>query len=315
MSVKLFLEYSEFTLLSVAIINLLLMWRKGVLKRFAPLTAFLAVVAMAEIVTIPLLFFRRGLGIDIHTAWSLYVNSVLVFDGLQVALMIAIIYNVFHIAMRPLPGLQRLGKIVFGWVAGVSTLFALVIALGPHTAGKGVAVVVAMSAELSRIQEGLNVLILCLLLFVCFSTKALGLTYRSHIFGVSLGLGVVATVQLVQAGWLSTSQGQSVYSPMYLVSNIGTLVAFAVWGTYFAMPEPERKMILLPTTSPFFFWNRISEALGDNPGHVAISGIRPSPVEMKVMAEMGKKSRQREMQAMDDAARVEIEMKQTPAAS
>jgi hypothetical protein len=229
--------------------------------------------------------------------------------------MIAIIYNVFHIAMRPLPGLQRLGKIVFGWVAGVSTLFALVIALGPHTAGKGVAVVVAMSAELSRIQEGLNVLILCLLLFVCFSTKALGLTYRSHIFGVSLGLGVVATVQLVQAGWLSTSQGQSVYSPMYLVSNIGTLVAFAVWGTYFAMPEPERKMILLPTTSPFFFWNRISEALGDNPGHVAISGIRPSPVEMKVMAEMGKKSRQREMQAMDDAARVEIEMKQTPAAS
>jgi hypothetical protein len=36
---------------------------------------------------------------------------------------------------------------------------------------------------------------------------------------------------------------------------------------------------------------------------------------MKVMAEMGKKSRQREMQAMDDAARVETEMKQTTAAS
>jgi hypothetical protein len=315
MNAKLFLEYSEFTLLAVSLINLLLMWRKGVLKTFAPLSAFLAVVALAECVAIPLLFFRRNLGIDKATDWYLYVNSELVFACLQMALMIAVIYNVFHIAMRPLPGLQRLGKIVFRWVAGVSVLFALVIALGPHTAAKGLDVVVAMSAQFARVQEGLSVLVLCLLLFVCMSTKALGLTYRSHIFGVSVGLGVVATVQLVQAAWYATSQAQSVYSPMYLVSNIGTLVAFAVWGTYFAMPEPERKMILLPTTSPFFFWNRISEALGDNPGHVAISGIRPSPVEMKVMAEMGKKSRQREMQAMDDAARVEIEMKQTPAAS
>jgi hypothetical protein len=307
MSVKLFLEYSEFTLLAVAVVNLLLMWRRGVLKTFASLTAFLVVVAMADMVSIPLLFFRRNLGIDKLTAWSLYVNSELFFGVIQMALMIAIIYSVFHTAMRPLPGLQRLGKIVFQWVAGVSVLFALVIALGPHTAGKGLDVVVAMSAELSRVQEGLSVLVLCLLLFVCLSTKALGLTYRSHIFGVSVGLGVVATVQLVQAAWYSTAQAQSVYSPIYLVSNLGTLLAFGVWGTYFAMPEPARKMILLPTTSPFFFWNRISEALGDNPGHVALSGVKPSPVEMKIMAEMGKKTREREMQARDAAELRELQ--------
>jgi hypothetical protein len=307
MSAKLFLEYSEFTLLAVAIVNILLMWRKGVLKTFAPLTGFLAVVALAEVVAIPLLFFRRALGIDKATDWFLYVNSELLFAIIQMALMIAVIYNVFHIAMRPLPGLQRLGGIVFRWVSGVSVLFALVIALGPHTAGKGLDVVVAMSAEISRVQEGLSVLVLCLLLFVCMSTKALGLTYRSHIFGVSVGLGIVATVQLVQAAWYSTFQAQYVYSPVYLVSNLGTLVAFGVWGTYFAMPEPARKMILLPTTSPFFFWNRISEALGDNPGHVALSGVKPSPVEMKIMAAMGKKTREREMQARDAAELQELQ--------
>jgi hypothetical protein len=157
-------------------------------------------------------------------------------------------------------------------------------------------------------------LVLCLLLFVCFATKSLGLTYRSHIFGVTLGMGVFATVQLVQAAWFSTSQAHSVYSPIYLVSTLGTCAAFLVWGAYFAMPEPERRMILLPTTSPFFFWNRISEALGDSPGHVAISGIKPSPVEMKIMSAMGKAARERESAAQAEADAKE-EMNETVAAS
>jgi hypothetical protein len=101
---------------------------------------------------------------------------------------------------------------------------------------------------------------------------------------------------------------------MFVMSTLGTCAAFLVWGAYFAMPEPERKMILLPTTSPFFFWNRLSEALGDSPGHVAISGIKPSPVEMKIMAAMGKAARQRESVAQAEANSRE-EMSETVAAS
>jgi hypothetical protein len=119
-------------------------------------------------------------------------------------------------------------------------------------------------------------LILCLLLFVCFAVKPLGLTFRSRIFGVSLGLGVYATVQLVSSAWSSVSVNQSVYSPIHLFNAIGAILGYSIWLTYFAMPEPERKMILLPTTSPYFFWNAISEALGDDPGHVVVAGFTPS---------------------------------------
>jgi hypothetical protein len=124
-------------------------------------------------------------------------------------------------------------------------------------------------------QQGISVLTLCLLLFVCFSTRPLGLTYRSRIFGVSLGLGILATTTLVQAAWFSTSGALSLYSPIYLFGMVGSIVAVSVWGAYFVMPEPERRMIMLPTTSPFFFWNSISEALGDDPGSVVIAGFRP----------------------------------------
>jgi len=61
----------------------------------------------------------------------------------------------------------------------------------------------------------------------------------------------------------------------------------ALWTTYFALPEPQRRIIVLPTTSPFLRWNQISQALGDSPGFVAVGGV-PSelfaPAELEVMS-------------------------------
>ena len=44
-----------------------------------------------------------------------------------------------------------------------------------------------------------SILTLCLLLFVCFAIRPMGLSYTSRIFGVSLGLGIMATTDLVQS--------------------------------------------------------------------------------------------------------------------
>jgi hypothetical protein len=198
--------------------------------------------------------------------------------------LIGIIYHVYNEAMRPMQGLQRIGRIIFRWVAVVSVAVSLAIAAGPHNMNPTLAGIAAAVAP--QIQQGVSVLTLCLLLFVCFAIRPLGLTFRSRIFGVALGLGITATTFLVQAAWLATAGAQSLYSSIYLVSTLGSLISVSIWGTYFALPEPERKMILLPTTSPFFTWNRISEALGDEPGYVAVGGIKPqmlAAAELKVL--------------------------------
>ena len=148
-------------------------------------------------------------------------------------------------------------------------------------------------------------LTLCLLLFVCLATRYLGLTYRSYIFGTSLGLGIWTTVSLIETAWYSTSGAQGLYSSVYLFSSLGALVALVTWATYFAMPEPQRKMVLLPTTSPYFLWNRISEALGDEPGFVAIAGFKPdmlAPAEMTMLTASNKRVKERnalEQEQMD----------------
>jgi hypothetical protein len=287
-----------------------MMWRRRVVSKFLALACFMAVEGLTLTVSIPILFFRRALGIEIGLAYNVLLYTHLAGYVAETVLTIAMIYGVFGIAMRPFVGLRRIGQLIFRWVAAVSALLAMVVALGPQVFASGQASTVALTTGLQRVQDGVGVLTLCLLVFVCFAIKPLGLTYRSHIFGVALGLGVMSTVQLVQAAWFATTQAHSVYSPIYLVSTLGCCAAYFIWGTYFAMPEPARNMILLPTTSPYFRWNRISEALGDNPGQVAISGFSPemmAPAELKVMTEMSRASRRKAAAAL---AQAEVDMEQ-----
>jgi hypothetical protein len=288
---KLLLECAMFTEVFVSLLTLALMTRKRLLRDFMFLAAFLAVDTFENCISIPILFFRKGLGISKVLGYDIYFYSHWALFFVEYSLLLLVIYSVFRKAMKPLEGLHRAGKIVFRWIGGVSLALSLVMALGPHNSGREYIATLA-----GQMQQGISILILCLLLFVCFSTRYLGLTYRSQIFGVSLGLGIFATVSLVESAWFASSGAQTVYSPVYLFSALGGCVALLTWGTYFAMPEPERKMILLPTTSPFFLWNRISEALGDEPGFVAIAGFKPemlAPAELTVFTAASKRVRER----------------------
>lgn len=280
----------------ISIAILVVMWQKSLLRVFYYLAAFLSVFVVETSVSIAILFFRKEIGISKLLAYNIYACTHWISFFILSALLLLIIYSVFRHAMKPLEGLHRAGKVIFRWVFGASLAVSLIIAIGPH-AETSTAYIQKISGQ---IQQGTSVLTICLLLFVCFAIRYLGLTYRSHIFGISLGLGVFATVSLVETAWFSTSASESLYSPMYLYSAFGACIALLVWGTYFAMPEPERKMVLLPTTSPYFLWNRISEALGDDPGMVAIAGFKPqmlAPAELAMLTAASHEAQSRERAA------------------
>jgi hypothetical protein len=139
-------------------------------------------------------------------------------------------------------------------------------------------------AALSQLQRTQSILTLCLLLFVCFAIRPMGLNYGSRIFGVSLGLGFMATNNLVQSAWLAPTHKMNQTSS--LINGVVICATLMIWTAYFALPEPKRRIIVLPTTSPFLRWNQISLALGDDPGFVAVGGIPPelfAPAELEVM--------------------------------
>jgi hypothetical protein len=293
----LLLKYAMFAEILLAVGSLVLMTRRGLLRTFNFVAVYLSVFILENTVSVTLLFFRKELNFSKLLAYNILFYSRWTCFFFLSTLILLIIYSIFRHAMKPLEGLHRAGKLIFRWIFAASLLVSLAIAITPH-AGSGF----YFLNLAGQLQEATSILTLCLLLFVCFSIRYLGMTYRSHIFGISLGLGITASVTLVQSAWFSTMATESLYSPMYLYGSLGACAGLLVWGTYFAMPEPAARMILLPTTSPYFTWNRISEVLGDDPGQVAIAGFKPSmlaPAELAVLTAASRVAQQR--RAEEDA--------------
>jgi len=266
----------------VAAATLSVMVYKKLVRSFCFVAAFLGICVANNAISIAMLFYRKEIGISKMLDYNIIFYTRWTCFFLLSGLILFIIHGIFSSAMKPLKGLHRAGTLIFRWIFAVSLAVCLGIAVGSHpTAG------LYFQNLASQIQQATSILTLCLLLFVCFAIRHLGLTYRSHIFGISLGLGIMATVSLVESAFYTVADAQPLYSPVYLYSSLGACVALMVWGAYFAVPEPVRQMVLLPTTSPYFLWNSISEALGDSPGNVAIAGFKPdmlAPAELAVLS-------------------------------
>lgn len=257
---------------------LFLMHHRRQLVQYRPLALLLLSKLLTLVILLPVESMSghqlsRTAAYHIYFYW--YWTSYIVEAGLG----FFIIYSVYDLAMAPLRGLHRLGMLMFRWAAGIAMAIALTMAFGPHVASSSFLIRV-----ITQLQQTQSVLTLCMLLFVCMAIRPMGLTFRSKIFGVSLGLGVLATSQLVSSAWFS--QFKFLYSMVDIFNGAAICVAILIWIGYFAIPEPKRRMIILPTTSPFLRWNQISLALGDEPGYVALGDVTPdmfAPAEVEVM--------------------------------
>jgi hypothetical protein len=272
------LSYLE-PILCVMVLSLLLRSKEA--RNYLYLVALLSVKIISSVICLPVLYLGASWRhvIEPHLAYQIYFYAYWSTYAFEAILSLLVIYSIFKLAMTPLKGLQTLGMLVFRWVAVISIAVAMGVAFSPHVTGMKF-----MVAMITQLQQSSSILTLCLLLFVCFAIRPMGLSHRSRIFGVSFGLGFLATTNLVQAAWLS--HGSNMSSTFSIINGIAICLTLCIWSAYFAFPEPKRRLIVLPTTSPFLRWNQISMALGDEPGYVAVGGIPPelfAPAELEVM--------------------------------
>ncbi len=257
---------------------LMLMHRRNQIRQFGFLSGYLFVRLVAVSTLVPILAMGNHL-FSFKVAYPIYFYGYWTCYAVEAVLGFGIIYSIYNLAMAPLKGLQRLGRLMFRWAAGIAVALALTTAFGPHVTS-----VRFVTRAITQIQETQSVLTLCMLLFVCLAIQPMGLSHRSKIFGISLGLGFIATADLIGSAWLAQIKSMtSIYNTM---NGVAVLCMLGIWSAYFAIPEPKRQMIVLPTTSPFLRWNQISLALGDEPGYVALGDITPemfAPAEVEVM--------------------------------
>ena len=252
----------------MGLVVLLLLIRARELRTYWPLLLMAIWQAPAFFV---LLYIRSQgpLRLPAVRAYHIYFNTFWWAFAISAICSLVFTYILFRSAMRPLKGLQSLGNIVFAWAATITLLTTLSVALAP--AAPGADPLISAVSQFDRVSALMTV---SLFTFVVMSIRPMGLSTRSRVFGSSLGTLIVAITNAAQSGYMV--RNKSLFNPYALVQLSSSCIALTIWIYYFARPEPERNFILLPTTSPFHYWNDIALRLDQEPGVVAIGGFNPN---------------------------------------
>lgn len=231
-------------------------------KRFPAMGAYLS-LRVASVSVLCFLLHAHHFGIDVHASYRAYWYSYVISYLAGAIAIFFVIQEMFKHLMAPLPGLSRLGLVAFRWAAAISILVAMASVIRPS--GIHSNLMVSMTSELMRCM---SVLELCILAFLALSLHSLGLSFRSRVFGVGLGFGVMACMEFVVSAF---SIGHPTFaSAANTISQITVTLALATWTAYFLQAEPERKPVTLPVSSSLLRWNEIATALGHSTPHVAV---------------------------------------------
>ena len=189
-------------------------------------------------------------GVSKHAMYEVYFYIYWGAYATESILGLVILYSIFRLTTEPLRGLQKLGMLVLGAVAVTSVLLALGSAFAPHMTGR-----IYMVDSISQVQRVQSVVSLGLALFVFFAIRPMGLSYRSKVFGVSLGLAILAITDLVRSAWFVHSSRMDML--FNVLNGVVVCATLAIWAGYFAMREPARREVMLPASSVFVRLNRM----------------------------------------------------------
>jgi hypothetical protein len=237
----------------------LLFWRKKLHRRFPAMGAYLALrVASAPLLLVFLLngsllgSRRTSMAVYFYLYWAVYIASAV--------LLYFVCMEVFRSALSALPGLMRLGIVVFRWVFLASAIASFSTISFSHWN-------ILIIADIGyRLMRAVSILELCLLAFLCLTMNAFRLSIRDLAFGIALGFGLMSTADFI----LAATSHSSLTDQVQFVYESLILVVLGLWVAYVALPEPAREPMLLPVNSTIYRWNEIASALGHTGTQVAV---------------------------------------------
>ncbi len=256
------LYVAEPLLMVVALIALL---RSRDHRRFPALFAYVSVRLASSVMLHLLLQMHRVIGIADRTAYSLYFYTYWLSYVAGAIVVFMVIQELFQSSMDPFPGLKWLGTISFRWVACLSFVAASAALLTPG--GKGYTFLLAIVAQAMRCE---SIFILSLLLFLVVAAGKLGLSYRSRVFGISFGFGIMAASDLVVSAAFLHLGHNMMTSTISVITTSASLLTLTVWSVYFLQPEPARQVLALNSSSPMARWNEVVTAIGQSGGRTPV---------------------------------------------
>ena len=145
--------------------------------------------------------------------------------AISLAIGFKVIHEIFLDVFRPYHTLKDLGTVLFKWAALVMLLVAVVVTASSQGAPDSPLVQAVIIG-----QRCVRVMQCGLILFLLVFSRYLGVSWRQHSFGIALGLGGFATVDLV--GMALFSGGQIRPHTVSLINTTAYSFAIFTWIGY-----------------------------------------------------------------------------------
>ena len=145
-----------------------------------------------------------------------------------------VIREIFRDVFRPFPALRDLGSVIFRWAGIVMAAVGLILmAAGSAESHRIVQIVLAM-------ERGVRVMQCGLILFLLLFSTYLGLSWKNHSFGLALGFGAFAVVEMALMVYRSRV-GYTGDVGISLVNMVAYNLSITVWLFYLMRDNPARR--------------------------------------------------------------------------
>jgi hypothetical protein len=168
--------------------------------------------------------------------WHNYSAAFYIFwacDALSVAFGFGVIHEVFVDVFRAFHTLRDLGSVLFKWAGLVMLLVAGVVSVSTNSSQ-----VAPWMQAIVTSQRCVRIIQVGMVLFLLFFAHYVGVSRRQHSFGIALGFGSFAVIELVLiCSWVGNHLGGAWLSILNMSAYNGTLL---VWFGYVALRSPAR---------------------------------------------------------------------------
>src|SRR5579863_9133502 len=200
-----------------------MLWRR-LQRSFPVFFAYIVFQVLNFLVLFPI--YRAG-------STAAYFDAYWISKAISLAIGFKVIHEVFLDVFRPYHTLKDLGTVLFKWAALVMLLVALVVAASSPASSR-----LPITQAVITVQRCVRVIQCGLILFLLVFSRYLGVSWRQHSFGIALGFGGFASVELVA---LALYSGGQIHGPTLSLLNT-TAYGFSIlaWLGYAAFKRPSR---------------------------------------------------------------------------
>src|ERR1700686_3795532 len=202
----------------------IVMFRRGQHRQFKYFFAYITAQILSFTVVFPSYFYN----------YSAYFYASWFTTAISVVLGFKVIHEAFLDAFRPFHSLRDLGTVLFKWAGLVMLLVAGVVSVSTNSSDTAPWMEAILTAErcVRVIQVGM-------VLFLIFFARYLGVSRRQYSFGIALGFGCFAMVELsLVASWAGDHLNNL---SIGLVNMAAYNCALLVWLTYTLAESPVRE--------------------------------------------------------------------------